>query len=122
VIIEDSADLVSSNCRDKIGFSRFLNVTDGIIGQGLRHVFLITANEELGRLDPAVTRRGRCIKSVVFPTFSKKEGIAWLNANGVVDIPTSEITEEVALSDLYAIKAGIGVEEEKKAAGKFGFK
>ena len=38
--------------------SRFLNVVDGLIGQGLRLLVLVTSNEELGKLHPAVSRPG----------------------------------------------------------------
>jgi hypothetical protein len=42
------------------GLSRFLNVVDSIIGQGLRVLILVTTNEPLRRLHPAVSRPGRC--------------------------------------------------------------
>src|SRR5581483_9887406 len=40
IILEDAAELFSNECRTTQGFARFLNLTEGIIGQGLRCVFL----------------------------------------------------------------------------------
>ena len=48
------------------GLSRFLNVVDGLIGQGSRILVLVTTNEELGALHPAIARPGRCAANVLF--------------------------------------------------------
>jgi hypothetical protein len=40
------------------GLSRFLNVVDGLIGQGLRVLVLVTTNEPIRTLHPAVARPG----------------------------------------------------------------
>ena len=40
------------------GLSRLLNVSDGLLGEGLRAVVLVTTNEPLRRLHPAVVRPG----------------------------------------------------------------
>jgi len=42
------------------GLSRLLNVSDGILGQGTKIMILVTTNENLGKLNPAVMRPGRC--------------------------------------------------------------
>lgn len=64
--------------------SRLLNVVDGLIGQGLRVLVLVTTNEPLGSLHPAVTRPGRCAAQIEFAAFSSEEADAWLERHGQV--------------------------------------
>jgi len=99
IIIEDCADLFGSNCRSTQGFSRFLNITDGIIGQGLRCVFLLTANEELGQIDPAITRPGRCIEVVEFDKLSVEKSNEWLKDHKV----DKTVADETVLAELYSM-------------------
>lgn len=118
IVIEDSADLFSDNCRNTPGFSRLLNLTDGIIGQGLRCIFLLTANEELGRIDPAIRRPGRCLQQLEFPTLQPNQAQNWLIKNGLDPslLPKSDI---ITLADLYALKNG--KHEPALTSAKFGF-
>ncbi len=116
IIIEDGADLFSTKCRDKAGFSRFLNVSDGIVGQGLRTMFLLTANEKIEHIDPAVHRAGRCRQELYFPCFTIEEGNQWLkkaNADATVSEPTN-------LANLYAKIAGNKTRKVAESVG-FGF-
>lgn len=116
IVIEDSAELFSDNCRGTPGFARLLNVTDGIIGQGLRCIFLLTANEELGKIDPAIKRPGRCIQCVNFPELSVTEANAWLKKNGC----EQKVKHDTMLADLYAIK-GAKANELTSEDKSFGF-
>jgi len=65
------------------GLSRFLNVVDGLIGQGLRVLVLVTTNEKLRSLNPAVSRPGRCVARVEFTAFPAEEADAWLERRGL---------------------------------------
>lgn len=123
IIIEDCADLFALNCRDKAGFSRFINITDGIIGQGIRTVFLLTANETIDKIDPAIIRNGRCIKAIEFTKFDNKEGVNWLKNNGVPDATSDDIEDdEISLAELYAIRRGATpVVSTVITSGKMGF-
>jgi len=115
IVIEDGADLFSTNCRYKDGFSRFLNVSDGIVGQGLRLVFLLTANESIDHIDAAVHRSGRCLQELEFKALEPKQAEAWLLNKG----HTESISKEIVLADLYAMVAGRA--PETKSSGAFGF-
>ena len=64
--------------------SRLLNVVDGLIGQGLRVLVLVTTNEPLRSLHPAVSRPGRCAAQVEFTAFPPQEADAWLERHGKV--------------------------------------
>ncbi len=102
IVLEDSAELFTGECRSSLGFSRFLNLTEGIVGQGLRCVFLLTANEEVGRIDPALTRHGRCLQALEFPPLEAEEARAWLARHGC---SAAEVSGETTLADLYALRA-----------------
>jgi hypothetical protein len=90
VIAEDADEYVRSDARRRAGASlgRLLNVADGMLGQGLNTLVLLTTNEEITRLHPAVVRPGRCLCLVEFERFSTAEARAWLGDDSVTDSPT----------------------------------
>ena len=79
LILEDTGELLSANAKEKYGqgLSRLLNVVDGMIGQGLKVLALVTTNDELGDLHPAVTRPGRCASQIEFGPLTDAEAVAW---------------------------------------------
>ncbi len=104
VVMEDTGELLSIDARQHVGqaLSRLLNTTEGLLGQGLRVLFLITTNEELRRLNPAVTRPGRCVSAVEFAPLTRTEARSWLVRSGNEFNPMAGLT----LSELYAITRG----------------
>jgi SpoVK/Ycf46/Vps4 family AAA+-type ATPase len=83
IVLEDAGQFFEKGAAKTPGFSRFLNVADGIVGQGLRCVFLLTANERVGQLEPAIVRPGRCIGVTEFPALSQAETARWFKQHGV---------------------------------------
>lgn len=114
IIIEDGASLFATGCRNTNGFSRFLNLTDGLIGQGLKTVFVLTANEEIGSIDEAVYRTGRCLQELNFAPFSECEASAWLTSHG-----SNEVAKQCTLAGLYAQLNGKSVQSSQH--GGLGF-
>ena len=100
LVLEDTGELLSADARERAGqgLSRFLNVVDGLIGQGLRVLVLVTTNEEIRKLHPAVARPGRCAANVEFAPLSAEEARAWLEEHEVDHMPTGSRT----LASLYA--------------------
>ncbi len=100
VIAEDADEYVRSDARRRAGASlgRLLNVADGMLGQGLNTLVLLTTNEEITRLHPAVVRPGRCLCLIEFERFSTAEARAWLADDSVKDQPT--------LAELYERRDG----------------
>jgi hypothetical protein len=92
LVVEDADELIRADARVDAGasMSRLLNLTDGILGHGLRVLLLITTNEPMHGLHPAVVRPGRCLADVQFRPFSRPEAIAWLD--GVAQVPSGELT------------------------------
>ena len=82
VVLEDAGEPMSTTARAAPGYglSRGLTLTDGPLGQGLELPLLITTNEPLGTLHPAVTRPGRCLAEVEFGPLSAEECNRWLTS------------------------------------------
>ena len=61
LVLEDCEELVRAGAKQGAGqaLARLLNVTDGIVGQGLEVLVCITTNEQLSALHPAIVRPGR---------------------------------------------------------------
>jgi hypothetical protein len=117
VVLEDAGELMSASARSDTGqgLSRVLNLTDGMLGQGVKCILLVTTNEPLGRLHPAVHRPGRCWASVEFDAFDPAEATAWLAARGV----ERDVTAPMTLAQLYEAAAGRETVQPPRAA--FGF-
>lgn len=84
LVLEDTGELLRPDAKSIIGqgLSRFLNVVDGLIGQGLRILVLVTTNEHIESLHPAVARPGRCAANIEFDPLSEAEARAWLERRG----------------------------------------
>jgi hypothetical protein len=104
LVLEDTGELLRPDAKSIIGqgLSRFLNVVDGLIGQGLRVLVLVTTNERIETLHPAVARPGRCAADIEFEPLSEEEATAWLrrhDADADADAPR-------ILASLYAQAEG----------------
>lgn len=102
VVIEDGDEFIATDGKQRSGaaVSRLLNVADGLIGQGLKVMVLVSTNVEELAFNAAVMRSGRCGAQVEFPYFSADEADEWLSAREV-DADLGD-AESVPLSDLYA--------------------
>lgn len=100
VVLEDSGEYLRPDASDKVGLGlgRLLNLADGLVGQGLRIMILMTTNEHVDELHPAVTRPGRCLANLGLGPFSVEEGEAWLEDHGV----TAALDAPATLAELYA--------------------
>lgn len=103
VVLEDAGELLAGDARAVAGqaLSRLLNVTDGLLGEGMRAIVLVTTNEPLRRLHEAVIRPGRCWAEVEFGRLAPAEADAWLAARGAAGIGAG-----ATLADLFSIAHG----------------
>jgi hypothetical protein len=117
LVLEDTGEVLGADAKLQVGqaLSRLLNVVDGLVGQGLRVLVLITTNEDLGKLHPAVIRPGRCLARVMFPEFDPEGARAWLGERGVTVADDHAMT----LADLFA--AAAGTEPHGEADRRIGF-
>jgi hypothetical protein len=115
LVLEDTGELLTPDAKAIIGqgLSRFLNVVDGLIGQGLRVLVLVTTNEEIRTLHPAVARPGRCAADIEFGPLSAEEARDWLAARGVDEPPA----DGRLLASLYAQAEGFDPSRSKASVG-----
>ena len=80
IVAEDTDEYLRSTAGRDAGaaLGRLLNVTDGINSDSHRALVLLTTNEDIGNLHPALTRPGRCLASIEFAKFTPSEARAWL--------------------------------------------
>jgi len=80
LVLEDCDELIRSDAKAGAGqaLARLLNLTDGVVGQGLDVLVCLTTNEDLHRLHPAITRPGRCLAEVHLGPLPRDEAVAWL--------------------------------------------
>ncbi len=65
IVMEDAEALLRKETGGS-AMGKLLNLADGLLGQGLRCLFLITSNESLGAIHPAIVRPGRCLAQLEF--------------------------------------------------------
>jgi ATPase family protein associated with various cellular activities (AAA) len=104
LVLEDTGELLNVDAKLDVGqgLSRLLNVVDGLLGQGLRVLVLITTNEPIARLHPAVVRPGRCAMTAEFVPLPAGEANVWLDAHGAAAITSVPIS----IAELYNSAAG----------------
>jgi hypothetical protein len=124
LVLEDAGELLTVDARERTGqgLSRLLNIVDGLIGQGLKILILITTNEALNDLHPAVGRPGRCASEVYFNSFNITEACSWLTK---YNIPKKAVSgkDSCTLAELYAIKEGFtGAKGNPKEVHEIGFR
>lgn len=101
ILLEDAGEFIAMDSRQQHGqgLAKLLNLCDGLLGQGQKLLFLITTNEEVRNLHPAIVRHGRCLTNLEFPEFSEVEAREWLKTHGCVRSPA---LKGMTLSDLFA--------------------
>lgn len=116
LILEDSGELLAADAKQQVGqsLSRLLNLVDGMIGQGLRIIVLVTTNEELSKLHDAVSRHGRTASRISFEELSKDEAAQWLERHNL----DQSANGHRSIADLYALSKGI---KDSKESTSFGF-
>jgi hypothetical protein len=110
LLLEDCGEMLQPDARQEVGqaLSRLLNACDGLIGRGLRLLILITTNEALEKLHPAVSRPGRCAHRIEFPSFDRQLASEWLGA---------DVDGGKSLADLFALREGNRAERSRQPVG-----
>ena len=116
LVLEDCDELIRSDAKDDVGQSlaRLLNLSDGLLGQGLKTLVCITTNEDITRLHPAVTRPGRCLSQIHVGRLSRAEARRWLGTTYPVD------ADGATLAELYAIAGDVHSERALTAVPSVG--
>jgi hypothetical protein len=101
LVLEDCDEMIRADAKSQVGQSlaRLLNLTDGLLGQGLKALVAITTNEPLARLHPAIARPGRCLAEIHIGRFRREEAIAWLGTSAGIG------ADGATLAELFALRA-----------------
>jgi len=104
IVAEDSDEFLRADARQAAGaaLGRLLNLSDGILGQGSKTLILLTTNEDVRELHPALTRPGRALAHTEFTKMSAEEANTWLAS---VDTVSSPMT----LAELYAKRGEVNM-------------
>lgn len=80
LIVEDADEFLQADAKSRAGqaLSRLLNLSDGLLGQGLDFLILITTNERLVNIHPAISRPGRCLANIEFPKLNREDIYRWV--------------------------------------------
>jgi hypothetical protein len=122
LMLEDAGDLIATGARGGAAgqaLSRLLNIADGLLGQGTRTLLLITTNEPVRELHPAVRRPGRCLADIEFAPLSVHEAEAWLAARGIA----RRVARPTPVAELFGAEGSDGavVREAGDERLAFGF-
>jgi hypothetical protein len=100
IVLEDAGEFLAPDAKHLKGqaLSRLLNVCDGVLGQAMRALVLVTTNEPLKHLHLALARPGRCLAEIAFTRFDREQITAWC-ATHAADPPD---VRAASLADLYA--------------------
>lgn len=115
LVLEDTGELLSIDAKERAGqgLSRLLNAVDGLLGQGSRVLLLITTNEELGALHPALTRPGRCASQIEFLPLAIPEAGRWLDAHDE-ERKAARPKAPKTIAELYALLEGRIIPERSR--------
>lgn len=107
VIVEDADELLSIDAKTRAGqnVSRLLNLCDGLVGQGLRVLVLLTSNEPVGKMHPAIIRPGRCVANVNIAKLGEEDANEWRRAHDLATVqqnpPVRPGKDDATLAELY---------------------
>jgi len=107
LVLEDCDELIHAGAKRSAGqaLSRLLNLTDGVVGQGLDVLVCLTTTEDIHRLHPAVTRPGRCLAQLHVDRLPRAEALAWL---GRSEAPPAGLGPDGAtLAELFALRGDV---------------
>jgi hypothetical protein len=117
IVAEDADKYLGADARasDNPALDRLLNVSDGLIGQGSRCLYLLTTNSDFADLHSALVRPGRNLAVVDFRKFSPNESRRWLGSDGG-PLPKGDLS----LAELFALRNGRnGMVTDGKLVGQY---
>jgi hypothetical protein len=111
LVLEDCDELIRDDARATSGqaLARLLNLTDGLLGQGVNLLVAVSTNEDLVRLHPAVTRPGRCLAQVEVGRLTPEEVRTWLGRSVPVPAEGATLAELLAGRGVAPIEAARSV-------------
>lgn len=112
MVIEDADEFLRSEAGGQ-SLSRLLNLTDGIIGQGVNALFLITTNVPIRELHEAVARDGRCLVNINFESFCAEDATSWLEKQTGSSLNGESPKKDLTLAEMYETLNKTKIRKEK---------
>ncbi|MCX6388179.1 MAG: AAA family ATPase [Solirubrobacterales bacterium] len=114
LVLEDAGEFLAPQAKAETGqaLSRLLNITDGILGEAGRSLMLITTNEHVSSLHPAVAREGRCMAEIEFVPLNRTEIEAWCEDRNIETPDGNSLT----LAELYAATRDKPIRVERQSS------
>lgn len=107
IVMEDTGLFLGTDASTiSTGFSSFLNLADGLLGQGLNVMFLLTTNERMEKTHEAVLRPGRLHAHIRLDRLSPGECEIWAERNAVPVFRRVWPVAGMTLAELYSLMAG----------------
>ncbi len=111
LVIEDADELIAGDAKRRSGqaLSRLLNIGDGLVGQSTNLLILITTNVEVGDLNAAVARPGRCLAQIHFSEFEYAEAVEWVKTHHP-DVDPNKVLNTgkgYTLAELYQVVGNV---------------
>ncbi len=102
LVLEDAGELVGVDARSRAGagISRLLNLSDGMFGREDAPAIIITTNEPLTQLHPAMLRPGRCRSVVRFDPLPIDRARDWIEQS---DGDPELVTSPMSIAELAAL-------------------
>ena len=110
IIMEDTGELLTADAKQQAGQAVCLNVVDGLLGESSQAIFLVTTNEDLHSIHPAIARPGRCAQIIEFGALTTDEANEWLAARGA----SQRVSTPATLAELFALRDGIDVSAARR--------
>jgi hypothetical protein len=101
IVVEDADELLTSSRGDhnKV-VAKILNVSDGLLKLPRKKLIFTTNLDNVGDIDPAIIRPGRCFDALFFRKLTREEGEVVAKHMGIEPIDK----REVSLSELFTAK------------------
>lgn len=110
IILEDCEDLLKNRGVNNNSLSTLLNISDGLLGDGLSLKFICTFNTNLKDIDPAILRKGRTRLKYTFDKLSSDKAYLLGQKLGK-NIPKGI---SLTLSEIYNYNEDTGMQERNK--------
>jgi hypothetical protein len=106
-LLEDAESLLQKGSGSK-GLAKLLNLADGLLGQGLRCLFLITTNEPIASMHPALLRPGRCLANIEFTALSAARAAELLGQPVGKDMTLAELCATASVTVIGNSEVAVG--------------
>ena len=104
VIFEDLGDILTKQASTEYAqvYANLLNVTDGLLSLLNSTVLVLTFNTDIGRINEAILRPGRCIAHIEVDVLKREQAQKLLDAAGLSSIKLDKST--YSLAEVYEMK------------------